>query len=479
MAWETVIGLEVHVELSTKSKIFCGCSTSFGGEPNSHTCPVCRGQPGALPRLNLKAVKLAAKAGLALGCMVNEQSLFSRKNYFYPDLPNGFQTSQLDPPICQGGELSLTTSEATKIIRLNRIHLEDDAGKCIHDEKRGITLVDLNRAGSPLIEIVTEPDLNSADEAVEFLKKLHNLLIHLEVTLGRMEEGEFRCDVNISLRPFGSEKLGTRGEIKNLNSFRFVGQAIDYEIKRQSALYEAGLPVLQETLHFDPLKGETRVLRSKEEAHDYRYFPQPDLPVVEVSKKLLEELRSSLPEKLDDSKARLMSLGLKEDTVDIILNRRQALEYFDQALKNGAEPKRLGTLMVELFLPACQKEMINPLSAVLRPDSLAKLAILLDDGILGRRAAFDLFGDIFAKGGDPQILAREKGVLQISDTSVLDKLALEVIDQYPNDVQKYLDGQEKVISFLVGQVMRRSRGAADPKGVGAALIKNLKSKGSL
>jgi aspartyl-tRNA(Asn)/glutamyl-tRNA(Gln) amidotransferase subunit B len=352
--------------------------------------------------------------------------------------------------------------------------LEDDAGKCIHDEKRGRTLVDLNRAGVPLIEIVTEPDLHSSAEAVEFLKKLHSLLVRLEVTEGRLEEGEFRCDVNISLKPKLSEKLGVRSEIKNLNSFRFVGQAIDFEIKRQTALYQSGQPVLQETLHFDTARGETKTLRSKEEAHDYRYFPQPDLPAVEVETELIERLKASLPATPEQSYQKLLELGLKDDIAKLLIDRRGALEYFEEAVNCFNDPKRIAALMAELFLPACQKEGLTPKEAQLGPKTLAALASLMAQGTLGRRATYELFPEMFQSGADPEELAKQKGVLQISDTSQLESLAAEIIAAHPQQADNYRQGQQKVLSFLVGQLMRRTKGAADPKIASQALEAALK-----
>jgi aspartyl-tRNA(Asn)/glutamyl-tRNA(Gln) amidotransferase subunit B len=425
--------------------------------------------------MNAKALELAAKAGLALGSTVNSQSLFSRKNYFYPDLPNGFQTSQIDPPICSGGSMTVGSPEALKTIRLNRIHLEDDAGKCVHDAKRGRTLIDLNRAGVPLIEIVTEPDLGSSAEAVEFLKKLHALLVRLEVTEGRLEEGEFRCDVNVSLKPKGAKELGVRGEIKNLNSFKFIGQAIDCEIKRQSALYASGQGVRQETLHFDSANHDIRTLRTKEEAHDYRYFPQPDLPEVLVSDDTLAQLKASLPVPIEEVISRLNSLGLRDDQAKLLVDRRDGVEYFNAAVAEGGEPKRVAALMAELFLPAVAKSDLNPLKAPLTPKGLADLAVLLDSGRLGRRAAYEMFVELFESGSDPEKLAQNKGVLQISDSGLLSKLASEVVAEHSREVEKYLGGQEKVMSFLVGQVMRRSRGAADPKGAAKALTEAIES----
>ncbi|MDR2368326.1 MAG: Asp-tRNA(Asn)/Glu-tRNA(Gln) amidotransferase subunit GatB [Deltaproteobacteria bacterium] len=472
---EPVIGLEIHAQLKTKTKLFCPCPTEPGAEPNTNICEVCTGQPGALPRMNGKAIELAAKAGLALGSKVNGQSLFSRKNYFYPDLPNGFQTSQLDPPICQGGSMDIETPSGPKTIRLNRIHLEDDAGKCVHDEKRGRTLVDLNRAGTPLIEIVTEPDLNSSAEAMDFLKKLHALLVRLEVTEGRMEEGEFRCDVNVSLRPKGSPTMGVRGEIKNLNSFRYAGQAIEYEIKRQTALYAQGQPVLQETLHFDPARHETRPLRSKEEAHDYRYFPQPDLPPVRVSPELLERIGLSMPATAEETAQNLLGQGLREDVVTLLMDRKGAVGYLEEARAHYDQAKKIAALMAEFLLPACQKADVPIPDSPVTPRNLAKLAELMDKGVVGRRAAQELFPILFRTGAEPEALAREKGLTQISDKGALLALAAEVVASHPKEAENYRNGQEKVLSFLVGQLMRKSRGAADPKGAGEALIEALKA----
>jgi aspartyl-tRNA(Asn)/glutamyl-tRNA(Gln) amidotransferase subunit B len=474
---EPVIGLEIHAQLKTRTKLFCSCPTEFGAPPNTNICEVCTGQPGALPRMNSKAVELAAKAGLALGSKVNQCSLFSRKNYFYPDLPNGFQTSQLDPPICEGGKLEIELEDgARKTVRLNRLHLEDDAGKCLHDEKRGVTLVDLNRAGTPLIEIVTEPDLGSAKEAVEFLKILHSLLVRIGVTDGRMEEGEFRCDVNISLKPVGSKVLGVRGEIKNLNSFRFVGQAIEYEIKRQTVLYESKLPVLQETLHFDSVKGETRSLRSKEEAHDYRYFPQPDLPPVKVDPGILITLKESLPDSKEKIQARLAGLGLKPVQAELLIERPGALDYFDATMEEHADPLRIYTIMEELFLPACQKESVEPLKASFTPRKFAKLLILMDKGAVGRRGVKELFSDLFMGGTDPETLLREKGLEQIQDLGALSAIAKDVVAKHPREVEKFRDGQDKILSFLVGQVMKISSGRADPKKAGELLREIISNK---
>jgi aspartyl-tRNA(Asn)/glutamyl-tRNA(Gln) amidotransferase subunit B len=472
---ESVIGLEIHAQLKTATKLFCSCPTSVGSEPNSHICEVCSGQPGALPRLNAKAVELAAWTGLALGSKINNFSIFSRKNYFYPDLPNGFQISQLTPPICEGGGFTLPESE-NKFIRLNRIHLEDDAGKCIHDKQRGLTLVDLNRAGTPLIEIVTEPDFRSPAEVVEFLKKLHTILVHLKVTEGRLEEGEFRCDINISLRPKGSEDLGIRSEIKNLNSFRHVSQAIKYEVIRQERQYERSEPIIQETRLFDPVRQETRALRSKEEAHDYRYFPQPDLPSVPVSPATLARLKSELPCLPEETTMVLLSLGLTREQVAIIQNRRGAIEYFEAAKSFFDEPKQLATLMLELLLPAALREDIYPLETKCTPKLLAVLAKLITDNTLSRRAAYNLFPEIFEHGTDPKELAELRGVLQVSDAGAIKALAVDLIKAHPNEAKKYCNGQEKILSFFVGRLMQQSQGAANPKLAGEILVRLLKSQ---
>lgn len=472
---EPVLGLEIHSQLKTNTKLFCSCPASSGDEPNSHICEICAGLPGALPRLNSRAVELAAKAGLALGCRVNEYSIFSRKNYFYPDLPGGFQTSQLDPPICEGGGLNIDAEGQAKHIRLNRIHLEDDAGKCIHDEQRGQTLVDLNRAGTPLIEIVTEPDFRSSEEVVEFLKKLHSILVHLGVTEGRMEEGEFRCDVNISLRPRGADYLGTRCEIKNLNSFRHVAQAAEYEIVRQTGIYAEGREVMQETRLFDPARQETRGLRSKEEAHDYRYFPQPDLPPVRVDPALLARLQAEMPLLPEQIKERLLSQGLTGEQAAVLMDRRQAVEYFDAACEIFSEPKRVATLMLELLLPACQRCGQNPLETKVPPAALAALGRLMADNTLSRRAAYDLFPELVEFGGDPAELAKSKGLTQVSDSGAISALAAEIIAAHPDEARKYRDGQEKILSFFVGQVMKKSRGSANPKLAGEVLARLLKA----
>ena len=469
---QPVIGLEIHTHLQINTKLFCSCP-SHGEEPNDCICEGCAGFPGALPRINEKAIELAVRAGLALGCTINEHSVFARKSYFYPDLPGGFQTSQLDPPICVGGGLTIDDI----FIHLNRIHLEDDAGKCVHDEQRGQTLIDLNRSGAALIEIVTEPEFHSSTQVVNFLKKLHAILVHTGVTKGRMEEGEFRCDVNISLRPRGESRLGTRAEVKNLNSFRHVAQAIEYEILRQGSLYANGQSFSQETRLFDPVKQETRTLRSKENALDYRYFPQSDLPPVIANADLVARVKSQMPELPEQIKERLLGLGLNSEQVEVLLDRRGAVDYFDQAAaaKTSTEPQRLATLMLELLLPACQKEEILPTASKMKPAALASLGRLMADNAINRRVAYNLFPELFENGGDPEELAKAKGLMQISDTGAISQMATEIIAAHPEEARKYREGQEKIMSFFVGQLMRQSQGAANPKMAGEMLAKLLKN----
>ena len=465
----TVIGLEIHTQLKTRSKLFCACPTGAGAEPNSQICPVCSGQPGALPHTNQKAIELATKAGLALGCQISPVSIFSRKNYFYPDLPAGFQTSQLDPPICLGGGLEIELANGTKKnIRLNRIHLEDDAGKCLHG-RSGESYIDLNRAGTPLIEIVTEPDFRSAEEVTQFLKKLHSIVVFLDISEGRMEEGEFRCDVNISLMPEGADQFGTRCEVKNLNSFRHAALAIDYEERRQRDLLESGQLVLQQTRLFDPDAMETRSLRSKEEAMDYRYFPQPDLPPVTVSAELLAKIKAEMPMLPQEAMARFEALGLTVEQSQLLIDRRGAAVYFDAALKEFNDPKRLATLMAELFLPACQKAEILPAEAKMTAENLAALAKLMADDTLNRRTAYELFPELFTEGENPKKLAEAKGLMQISDATALKSMAQEILAKHQKEVDEFKAGKEKVMGFFVGQMMKASKGRANPQIISEVL----------
>src|SRR6266542_1941428 len=423
--FQVVIGLEVHAQLLTRSKIFCGCSTEFGGEPNSHVCPVCLGLPGVLPRLNAQVVEMAVRTGLALGSRPREKSVFARKNYFYPDLPKGYQISQYELPICEGGAVDVTVDGEEKRIRLVRIHMEEDAGKNLHDvSPDGSSGVDLNRAGVPLVEIVSEPDLRSVDEAVEYLKALRAILMYLGVNDGNLQEGSFRCDANVSIMPRGAEKYGTRCEIKNMNSFRFLRAAIDYEVRRQVELVEGGGRVVQETRLFDPDRGETRSMRSKEEAHDYRYFPEPDLPPVIVSPALVERARGELPE----------------------LPRARAARY-----------------QRELGLSAYDAAAAWKLT----PARLAAILKLVDAQTIGGPGAKQVLEAVFETGADPAELVAAKGLAQVSDEGAIEAAVDAVLAASAGEIERYRAGNKKLMGFFVGQVMKAMKGKGNPAVVNA------------
>src|SRR5919198_266948 len=419
--FETVMGLEVHAQLLTESKIFCGCSTAFGGEPNTHTCPVCVGMPGVLPPLNRRVVQFAVKAGLALGCQVKRKSIWARKNYFYPDLPKGYQISQYELPVCEGGGVTIDTPAGEKRVRLVRIHMEEDAGKNLHDVAAdGASGVDLNRAGVPLLEIVSEPDLRSIDEVIEYLKALRSILMYLGVNDGNLEEGSFRCDANVSIRRRGDEKLGTRCELKNMNSFRFLRQAIDYEVRRQVEIVEAGGKVEQETRLFDPERGETRSMRSKEEAHDYRYFPEPDLPPLLVDEALVAEVRRTLPELPRARAARYENeLGLSAFDAGLLTSERAIADFFDAALDaygRGAEAaKKVANWVNGEGARLANETGLSPASWKVGPTQLAGILRLLDAGTVNQNGAKAIFEEIFKNGGDPEAIVKAKGLAQVSD----------------------------------------------------------------
>ena len=471
-SYEAVIGLEVHVQLKTASKLFCSCSTVFGAGPNENVCEICAGMPGTLPRVNEKAVELAAKAGLALDCTVNEYSLFSRKNYFYPDLPDGFQTSQFEPPICEHGHLDVTVNGTTRRIGITRIHLENDAGKCVHGQ--GQSLVDLNRAGMPLIEIVSEPDIRSAEEAAEYMRRIHGILVTIGVTDGNMEEGSLRCDANVSLRPRGAQAFGTRTETKNLNSFRNIQRAIDYEIKRQRDCLEDGEPVLQETRLFDAVKQVTHAMRSKEDAHDYRYFPNPDLPPVIVTQEQLAAWRGELPELPAPRIKRFTEqYGLKEDEAAALVSDRESADYFEAAAELCPQPRRIAALMQGEFLRECAAAGVTPFASKMTPARLAELAAAIDKGVISQRIAHELFAELFATGAPAEQLAAERGMVQVSDSGELEGVVDAVIAENPDEVAGFKAGKTKLMAFFVGQVMRKTKGKANPALVNELLEKKL------
>jgi len=478
MNYEVVIGLEVHVQLTTKTKIFCGCSTAFGQEPNSQSCPVCLGLPGALPVLNYQAVEYAIRTGLATNCTIAPQSIFARKNYFYPDLPKGYQISQYELPTCQHGWLDIDGEWGTKRIGITRIHMEEDAGKLVHGEAPGSSqssFVDLNRAGTPLLEVVSEPDLRSADEAVAYLKKLHQIVVYLGVCDGNLEEGSFRCDANVSLRPVGQEAFGTRAEIKNVNSFRFVKQAIEYEIERQADLLDAGDKVVQETRLFDAQTGMTRSMRGKEEAHDYRYFPDPDLVPLVIDAAWIEAERAGLPE-LPDARCRRYQdeLGLSAYDAEVLTAERPLAEYFEACLTllPGQAKAIANWVMGELTRKLNEDGQPIGQSPV-TPAGLTGLLKLIAAGTISGKIAKTVFDEMWTTGADPARIVEEKGLVQVSDTGAIEAIIAEVLAASAAQVEQYRGGNEKVFGFFVGQVMKASKGKANPALVNELLKKQL------
>ncbi|MDR2825257.1 MAG: Asp-tRNA(Asn)/Glu-tRNA(Gln) amidotransferase subunit GatB [Deltaproteobacteria bacterium] len=475
-AWETVIGLEVHVHLKTASKLFCACSTKFGSEPNTHICPVCSGMPGALPVINARAVTLAVKTGLALGCNINLHSVFSRKSYFYPDLPNGFQTSQLEPPICAGGLVRLDTVAGGRVnpeIRINRVHLEDDAGKCIHEDSLH-SMVDLNRAGTPMVEIVTEPDLRSGAEAAAFMRQLRKLLMYMDITDGNMEEGSMRCDVNISLRPLGSKEYGTRAELKNLNSFISVQAAVEYEEERQKDILEARGSVEQETRLFDTQSGTTSVMRSKEDAPDYRYFPNPDLPPIILTQAFVDDIASSMPERPEQRQKRYMeSFGLNSEEAAILTASATLADYFEAAVALQNTPRRIAGLILGELLPEAGRRGTSFDALGFTPGRMAHTVAMLEAGKVSLKVLHDLFSELLDSSADIETLAEKKGLSQVSDSGALEKAVLEAIAANTAEASDYRAGKKKLLSFFVGQVMRSTKGAGNPAMINELVKKHL------
>ncbi len=477
--YEAVIGLEVHVQLATQSKLFCSCSTKFGQDPNANVCEVCSGMPGSLPVLNARAVEYAAKAGLATGCEINLSSIFARKNYFYPDLPLGYQISQFDKPICEHGTLEINLggqdSEKKKRIGITRIHLENDAGKNIHDSHENASFVDLNRAGTPLVEIVSEPDMRSAEEAVAYLKALHAIVTCLGISDGNMEEGSFRCDANVSLHKPGTP-FGTRAELKNLNSFRHVQKAIEYEIGRQQDLLDDGEEVVQETRLYDSVKNITKSMRSKEEAHDYRYFPDPDLLPITIKAEELTVWKESLPELPKARIARFCEkLGLLQADAETLCSDKALADFFEAAL--AAEPKVKVSRITNLVLGALLRELHATEQKVqdiaMTPAALGELARIIDEGLISAKIANDSFAELLLSGSMPEAFVKEKGLVQISDSSALEAAIDTVLAENPAEVEAYRGGKTKLISFFVGQIMRATKGKANPALVNELLAKKL------
>lgn len=468
MTFETVIGLEVHAQLRTQSKMFCGCATEFGLPANTRTCPVCLGLPGALPVVNKCAVEMAVRTGLALNCTVRTTNQFARKNYFYPDLPKGYQISQYDRPICEHGWLELQANGTSKKVRIRRAHLEEDAGKNIHADAG--SLVDLNRAGTPLIEIVTEPDMRSADEVVSYLKSLRDVLMYIGVCDGNMEQGSLRCEPNLSLRPAGSDELGTKVELKNINSFKFVKDAIEYEIKRQTKVLSEGGTICQETRLWDIDRGQTAVMRSKEEAHDYRYFPDPDLVPLVISEEWTEELRATIQELPKDRHQRfLQDYELPDYDAGVLTSSRSLADYFEACVALFAEPKLISNFLMSEFLRELHQAGTTVESSPMSPERLVGLLQLVHDHTISLKVAKEIFPELYAGDKSAAQLVEEKGLRQLSDEGELLSLIDAVIEQHPAQVAQYRGGKETVIGFLVGQAMKRSGGKANPQKVNTLL----------
>ncbi len=463
--FEPTIGLEIHIQLQTNSKMFCSCKNSYGDPPNTNICPVCLGHPGTLPVLNWEAVKLATKLALALNCRINKESYFARKNYFYPDLPKGYQITQYKKPLAEDGYIQLKNG---KKIRIKRLHIEEDSGKSIHTENG--TLIDFNRCGVPLAEIVTEPDISSPEEAVEFLHALRKIAIYTGVSDADMEKGNMRCDANLSLKPEGSSELGTKTEVKNLNSFRFLAKALNYEIKRQEKLLKEGKRIVQETRGFDSKRGETFPMRSKEEAHDYRYFPEPDLPPLILDNSFLEEIKSSIPELHWQREERFMrEFGLDEETASVLCAEKEIGDFFEETLKLYNNPRDLANWIKTEVLKLWKENLM------VSSEALAELLTFVDQGKLSRLKAKEVLEDMARTGKSPSIIIEEKGLVQISDEESLRKIIDRVIAQNPDKVEKYRKGKKGLMGFFVGQVMKETRGKANPKLVNKILVEVLEN----
>ena len=466
----------MHAQLHTQTKLFCGCPTSFGLPPNTQVCPICLGLPGSLPVLNRRAVEMAVRTGLALHCEIMLTNQFSRKNYLYPDLPKGYQISQFDLPICGPGWLDISLNGESKRVRIRRAHLEEDAGKNVHDVPVEGSGVDLNRAGTPLLEIVTEPDLHSSDEVDAYLKTLHDLLVYLDVCDGNMEQGSFRCEPNVSLRPRGQDVLGTKVELKNINSFRFAKEALDFEISRQTEALMEGEAIRQETRLWDVQKGQTVVMRSKEEAHDYRYFPDPDLLSIRMDAEWVESLRQTIPELPAARMKRFVSeYQLPEYDAKILTDSKNLADYFEACVQHFPQPKTVSNWVMGELLRELNAANTSPESSPVTPEQLVGLLQLVENGTISLKVARDLFPEFYASGKTPEQLVNEKGLVQVSDEGILGKLIEDVLAKHSTQVEQYRGGKETVLGFLVGQVMKASQGKANPGKVNTLLKQHLAS----
>lgn len=472
--FEAVIGLEIHAQLKTETKIFCGCSTNFKAEPNTNICPVCLGYPGTLPVLNKKAAEFAVRMGIAVNCEINRVSEFARKNYFYPDLPKGYQISQFDKPVCHNGYIEVTDSDGNKKrIRINRIHLEEDAGKSVHD-RGDFTLVDVNRCGVPLIEIVSEPDIRTASEAVSYLASIKQLVEYLDICDGNMEEGSLRCDANISVRKKGETKLGTKTEVKNMNSFKNVEKAINYEINRQIEIIEDGGTIVQETLLWNADLGEASSMRSKEDAHDYRYFPDPDLLPLVIDDAWFDEIRSSLPELPEAKRERyLRDFGLSEYDAGVLTSDKGMAAYFEETIIHTDAYKQVCNFVMVDLLKEINEKKITFNELLLTPEKLASLIRIIDEGLISVKIAREVLPHLLATGEEPAEYVKSKNLIQISDTGELAKIIDDLLAKNPGNVEEYIAGKDKVLGFFVGQVMRATSGKANPAMVNKLLSEKL------
>jgi aspartyl-tRNA(Asn)/glutamyl-tRNA(Gln) amidotransferase subunit B len=475
MEWETVIGLEIHAQLNTKSKIFSSAATQFGAEPNTQACAVDLGLPGVLPVLNVEAVNKGIKFGLAVDAHINQRNVFDRKNYFYPDLPKGYQISQLDWPIVGEGQINITMGEEVKTIGITRAHLEEDAGKSVHDMFDDFSAIDLNRAGTPLLEIVSEPDMRSAKEAVAYAKKIHALVQYIDICDGNMQEGSFRCDANVSIRPMGQEKLGTRAELKNINSFKFLEKAINLEVERQQDILEEGGQVAQETRLYDSVKHETRSMRSKEEANDYRYFPDPDLLPIEISDELLTEIKAQLPELPLEKKARFIKdFGLCDYDADVLTSQKPLADYFETMLKgNESNAKLCANWAMGELSALLNKDQIEIQNSPVSAQDLSLLMTRIGDDTISGKIAKDVFKAMWDGEGSADEIIDTKGLKQMSDTGEIETIVDEIIKNNAPQVEQFKSGNEKILGFFVGQIMKATQGKANPKIINQILRSKL------
>jgi len=474
MEYEVIIGIEVHAELSTKTKIYCGCTTEFGGDPNTHCCPVCTGMPGALPVLNEKVVEYAVKAGLATGCEIRRDSKQDRKNYFYPDTPRAYQISQYDKPLCEHGGVEVEVEGKKKKIGITRIHIEDDAGKLMHDSYTGGTLVDLNRAGVPLIEIVSEPDMRSAEDAVAYVEKLKGILEYIGVSDCKMQEGSLRADVNLSIRPVGQKEFGTRTETKNLNSFRAIANAIHFEIERQKEVLESGGQVYQETRRWDDVEGKGYAMRTKEDAHDYRYFPEPDLLPIHLSDEYINQLKDTLPELPESRKNRyIQEMGLPEYDAGILTSSKYLSDFFESATKECGNAKAVSNWIMGDIIRIAKEKYLEYDNLPITSVQIAKLVKLVDGGTISSSVARKVFDEVAETGKDPEEIVKEKGLVQISDEGAIKEVVDKIIAANPQSIIDYKAGKDRALGFLVGQCMKEMKGKGNPQILNKLILEEL------